>query len=206
MPGFAAYRIRSVFQRLTARLRRPVVPATGEPAKPFRPRGRTHYSDDTTTIIGRTLITPNGMFRIADLASYRPVPQIEPRERARDAAGMSAFVVGLLAAVVGAATITYVVMASAFGAATAGAFLGTAIVCAVALVAYAGVVLARWRVVYDRDPLRYRHVIVAVHRGESVAITPDLPYETADRIVAVLDKVKRKIPKTTAEPRREAAA
>jgi hypothetical protein len=73
-------------------------------------------------------------------------------------------------------------------------------------VAYVGVVVARWRVVNDRDPLRYRHVIVAVHRGESVAITPDLPYETAGQIVAVLDKLRRRLPKSKGQSRREAAA
>jgi hypothetical protein len=232
MAGFGAYRFPPVFQQLTARLRRLTTtsarPAAGgsaaggsgaggpgaggsaasadPPAKPFKPRGRTHYSDATTTVIGRTLTSPNGTFRIADLDSYRPVPQVEPRERAKDAAGVSVFVVALLAAT---GTVTfgiYQLMASKFGDATAAAILGTIIVSAVILAAYVSVVLARWRVVYDRDPVRYRHVIVAVHRGESVAITPDLPYEAAGQIVAALDKVKRRIPKAPGQVRREAAA
>jgi hypothetical protein len=210
MAGFGAYQVRPVFQQFTARLqrqRRAAAPAAGDrPAMPFRPRGRTYYSDETTTVIGRTLISPNGMFRLADMSSYRPVPQIEPRERARDASGMCAFVIGLLAVVGIAAFATYVLMANSYGDATAAAFLGTAIVCTFILAAYVSVVLARWQVVYDRDPVRYRHVIVAVHRGESVAITPDLPYETASKIVAVLDKVKRKIPKNESQPRRQAVA
>jgi diadenosine tetraphosphate (Ap4A) HIT family hydrolase len=97
-------------------------------------------------------------------------------------------------------------MASKFGGPTAAALLGTTVVSAIIFAAYVSVVLARWRVVYDRDPVRYRHVIVAVHRGESVALTPDLPYETADRIVTVLDKVKRSIPKVQDRQRRQAAA
>jgi len=201
MSGFGAYLIRPVFQQFTARLHRHKAPAgeppatADQPAAPFRPRGRTYYSDETTTIIGRTLISPNGLFRIVDLASFRPVPQIKPREHVKDAAGMAAFGIGLLAVAGGVGFATYVMMASSLGEATAAAFLGTAVVCTFALVAYVGVVLARWRDVYHRDPSRYRHVIVAVHRGEIVAITPDLPYETASRIVAVLDKVKRRIPK-----------
>ena len=216
MAGFGAYQIRPVFQQFTARLHRQRMPAAttvGEapapaelPATPFRPRGRTHYSDETTTVVGRTLISPNGQFRIVDLASFRPVPQIKPRERVKDATGIVAFGVGLLAVAGAVGFATYVMMASSLGEATAAAFLGTAVVCTFALVAYVGVMLARWRDVYHRDPLRYRHVIVAVHRGESVAITPDLPYETASQIVAVLDKVKRRIPKTQNQPRRHAAA
>lgn len=216
MAGFGAYQIRPVFQQFTARLQRhrvPAAPTGGEPpatadqpATPFRPRGRTYYSDETTTIIGRTLISPNGLFRIVDLAAFRPVPQIKPRERVLDAAGMIAFGAGLLAVAGGVGFATYVMMASSLGEATAAAFLGTAAVCTAILAGYVGVMLARWRDVYDRDPLRYRHVIVAVHRGESVAITPDLPYENASQIVAVLHKVKRRIPKTQSQPRRHAAA
>jgi hypothetical protein len=200
-----------VFHQFTARLNRlrgasAAPSADGPPASPFKPRGRTYYSDETTTVIGRTLISPNGTFRIADLTSFRPVPQIEPRERVRDAAGLSAFAVGLLAATAAVVAGTYVLMANSFGDATAAAFLGTAIVCLLVLVAYVGVVVARWRVVNDRDPLRYRHVIVAVHRGESVAITPDLPYETAGQIVAVLDRLRRRLQKSKGQSRREAAA
>jgi len=212
MAGFGAYQIRPVLQQFAAKLRRPAAaggaqPSTdGVPATPFKPRGRTHYNDETTSVIGRTLISPNGMFRLGDLSSYRPVPQIEPRERLRDAAGMCVFVGGLLTFVGGAAIATYVLMSTSFGGATARAFLGTAIVCAFLLAAYAAVVVARWRDVYDRDPMRYRHVIVAVHRGESVAITPDLPYETASRIVTVLNKVKSKIPKNQGQERSHAAA
>jgi len=211
MAGFGAYQVRPVIQQFTARMRRQRRPAEpsatdGVPVTPFKPRGRTHYRDETTTVVGRTLISPNGMFRIGDLASYRPVPQIEPRERVRDAAGMCAFVVGLLTLVVTVGFVTYTLMATSFGDATAAAFLGTAIVCVFILAAYVSVVFARWRDVYDRDPMRYRHVIVAVHRGESVAITPDLPYETASKIVKVLDKVKRRMPKTQNQPGRTAAA
>jgi hypothetical protein len=172
----------------------------------FKPRGRTHYSDETTTVIGRTLTSPNGMFRIGDLSSFRPVPQVEPRERAKDAATVSVFAVGLLATVAVVSFVVYQLMAAKFGSATAGAIIGTVAVCVFIVAGYLSVVVARWRDVYKRDPARYRHVIVAVHRGESVAITPDLPYETADKIVAVLHKIKRKIPKGEAEPRREAAA
>jgi hypothetical protein len=217
MAGFGAYLNRPVFQQLTVRLRRLTAlsagPAAGKPAatadgltRPFKPRGRTHYADETTTVIGRTLTSPNGMFRIADLNRFRPVPLIEPRERAKDAAGVSVFAVVLLAAVSAVTFGTYELMANKFGEATAAAILGTAIVSAVILAAYVSVVLARWRVVYVRDPMRYRHVIVAVHRGESVAITPDLPYETAGQIVAVLDKIKRSIPKSQDQARRRAAA
>jgi len=212
MAGFGAYQIRPVLQQFAAKLRRPTAadgdqnPTDGVPVTPFKPRGRTHYRDETTSVIGRTLISPNGMFRIVDMSSYRPVPQIEPRERVRDAAGMCAFVAGLLTFVGGAAFATYMLMSASFGGATAAAFLGTAIVCAFIFAAYAAVVVARWRDVYNRDPMRYRHVIVAVHRGESVAITPDLPYETASRIVAVLNKVKSKIPKSQGQERSHVAA
>jgi hypothetical protein len=191
-------------RQLTARLRRPKSrPATtGTPAggddllSPFKPRGRTHYADETTTVVGRTLTSPNGTFRIADLDSFRPVPQIQARERAKDAVWLAVFAIGLIAGV-GVVTLgIYTIMASKFGDGSWTSFLATAIVTLIILTMYVAVVLARWRVVYDRDPQRYRHVIVAVHRGESVAITPDLPYETADKIVTVLHKVKRKIPRT----------
>jgi hypothetical protein len=200
MAGFGAYRPRFARQ-LTARLRRPsttsaaAAPAAGDEPL-FKPRGRTHYADETTTVVGRTLTSPNGTFRIADLDSFRPVPQIEARERAKDATWMAVFAIGLIAGV-GIVTLgIYTIMASKFGDGSWTSLLATAIVTLIILTMYVAVVLARWRVVYDRDPVRYRHVIVAVHRGESVAITPDLPYETADRIVAVLHKVKRKIPRT----------
>jgi hypothetical protein len=210
MADSGVYRVRAVFQQVTARLRRPArptaPPADEPPATPFKPRGRTYYRDATTTVIGRTLISPHGTFRIADLTSFRPVPQIEPRERVRDAAGMTAFVVGLLAVTCVVGYGVYVVMANGFGDATGRAYLGTAVVCAIFLAVYAAVVLARWRAVYDRDPVRYRHVIVAVHRGESVAITPDLPYESAGQIVAVLEKLKRRIPKHQSQQRRRVAA
>jgi hypothetical protein len=215
MAGFGASQYLPVFQQLSARLRRLVTmsaaPATSaapadDAAKPFKPRGRTHYSDETTTVIGRTLMSPNGLFRLADLDRVRPVPVVEPRERARDAAAISIFSVVLLATVVGVIYGTYQLMAAKFGDTSLGAFLGTAMVAAVILAGYITVVLARWRVHYDRDPVRYRHVIVAVHRGESVAITPEMPYETADRIVSVLDKVRRTIPKRQDRLRRQAAA
>jgi uncharacterized protein DUF6232 len=210
MADFGVYRARVVFQQFTARLRGPrrppAPPADDPPTTPFKPRGRTYYRDDTTTVIGRTLISPNGTFRIADLASFRPVPQVEPRERVRDAAGLSAFVAGMLiiTGIVGYGL--YMVMASSFGDATAKAFLGTAIVGVIMLAAYAAVVVARWREVYDRDPARYRHVIIAEHRGESVAITPDLPYESAGQIVAVLDKLKRRLPKHQSHQQRRRSA
>jgi hypothetical protein len=217
MAGFGASQYLPAFQQLTARLRRLTTKSAGpaasesqvaddQAAKPFKPRGRTHYSDETTTVVGRTLTSPNGMFRIADLDRVRPVPVVEPRERAKDAAGVSVFAVVLLAAVVGVTFGTYMLMASKFGDATAAAILGTVIVSAFILAAYVSVVLGRWRAVYDRDPMRYRHVIIAVHRGESVAITPDMPYETADQIVSVLDNVRRSIPKRQDRLRRQAAA
>jgi hypothetical protein len=213
MAGFGAYRDRPVFQQLTTRLRRVSArPAAGTPAEgpaqPFKPRGRTHYADETTTVIGRTLTSPNGTFRIADLSSFRPVPQVEPRERAKDAAWMSVFAAGLLVTVGVVTFVVYQLMASKFGDTTAAAIIGTTAVTVVIIAGYISVLVARWRDVYMRDPARYRHVIVAVHRGESVAITPDLPYEAAGQIVAVLDKIKRKIPKaeTQSGVRREAAA
>jgi hypothetical protein len=217
MAGFGASQYLPMVQQLTARLRRLIPMSTGpaanaapadddRSAKPFKPRGRTHYSDETTTVIGRTLMSPNGMFRLADLDRVRPVPVVEPRERAKDATAVSVFAVVLLATVVAVTYATYELMAAKFGDTSLGAFLGTAIVSAVILAGYVTVVLARWRVHYDRDPVRYRHVIVAVHRGESVAITPEMPYETADQIVSVLDKVKRTIPKRQDRLRRQAAA
>jgi diadenosine tetraphosphate (Ap4A) HIT family hydrolase len=119
---------------------------------------------------------------------------------------MSVFAVLLLAAVAIVSFGSYVLMSSKFGSATAPAVLGTAIVTAVILAGYAAVLWSRWRAVYERDPQRYRHVIVAVHRGESVALTPDLPYEAAATIVAVLQKVQRRMPKPSTPSRREAAA
>jgi uncharacterized membrane protein YcjF (UPF0283 family) len=205
-----------VFRQLSIRLRRlsgrpaagaPPTPADA-PEPPFKPRGRTHYADATTTVIGRTLTSPNGTFRIADLSSFRPIPQVEPRERAKDAVWMSVFTAGLLIITGAVAFVVYQLMASKFGGAAGAAILGTTVVTLVIFAAYVSVVAARWREVYDRDPERYRHVIVAVHRGESVAITPDLPYETADKIVTVLHKIKGKIPKAEdrSRVRTEAAA
>lgn len=212
MAGFGAYQFRPVFQQLSARLRRPraladaAPSAASEQATPFKPRGRTYYSDETTTVIGRTLVSPHGMFRIADLASFRAVPVIEPRERARDAIRLGVFAAGMLAIAGTAAFGTATMMAGAYGAGTPRASLGTVAVCAAILLALGCVVLARWLDIYIRDPQRYRHVIVAVHRGESVAITPDLPYEAAGRVVKVLDKLKRRIPKPKSEPRPHVAA
>lgn len=211
MAGFGAYRVRPVIQRFAVRVRRQRVPAAPPPAADeqataFRPRGRTYYADETTTVIGRTLISPHGLFRIADLASFHAVPMIEPRERVRDAVRLGVFAAGMLIIAGTAAYGTSVMMAGAYGEGTARASLGTVAVCAAILLALGCVVLARWLDIYIRDPQRYRHVIVAVHRGESVAITPDLPYEAAGRIVTVLDKLKRRIPKTKSQPRPHVAA
>jgi len=202
-----------VFQQWAVRLRRftsrtvaPAAATDGRPVGPFTPRGRTHYADATTTVVGRTLTSPNGMFRIAELSGFRPVPLVEPRERAKDATLMTIFVGGLFALVAVVTYGIYVIMSSRFGDLTLESILATAIVAVVILTVYTAVVVARWRVVYDRDPARYRHVIVALHRGERVAITPDMPYEAAGQIVTVLRKVKRKIPKADAPTRRSVAA
>src|SRR4051794_34002225 len=118
MAGFGAYRDRPVFRQLSIRLRRlsgrpaagaPPTPADA-PEPPFKPRGRTHYADETTTVIGRTLTSPNGTFRIADLSSFRPVPQVEPRERAKDAVWMSVFTAGLLVVTGAVAFVVYQLM------------------------------------------------------------------------------------------------
>src|ERR1700755_1615259 len=96
MAGFGAYQSSPVLRQLTARFRRPSTTSAVvvAPAEPFKPRGRPHYADDTPTVVGRTLTSPNGMFRIAELTSFRSVPQVEPRERARDAALMALFTAG----------------------------------------------------------------------------------------------------------------